>query len=44
LINVTFINNTATYDGGGMHNHPYSSPTLTNVAFSGNTAGVDGGG
>ena len=42
LSNITFIGNTAKYDGGGMYNDT-SSPTLTNVAFISNDAGSGGG-
>jgi len=44
LTNVTFINNTAIGDGGGMENKDYSQSTLTNVSFIGNTSDHFGGG
>ncbi len=43
LVNLTFINNTATNDGGGMFNWK-GSPTLTNITFENNVATADGGG
>jgi predicted outer membrane repeat protein len=42
LTNITFANNTALNDGGGMYNSS-STPTLINVTFSGNSASYGGG-
>lgn len=41
--NVTFFNNAATWEGGGMNNDQRSSPLLTNVTFYSNTA-INAGG
>jgi predicted outer membrane repeat protein len=46
IVNVNFINNTATFEnsyGGGMFNQTSSNPTITNCTFSGNKATVGGG-
>ena len=43
LTNVAFSGNSA-YNGGGMANDFYSSPTLTNVTISSNSASGSGGG
>ena len=44
LTGVTFSNNTAQEDGGGIDCNLSSNPILTNVTISGNTAGSSGGG
>ena len=44
MTNCTFTGNSASSNGGGMHNVTNSSPTVTNCTFSGNTAVNDGGG
>ena len=36
--NCTFLNNSASYGGGGMANFSVASPTVTNCVFSGNDA------
>jgi predicted outer membrane repeat protein len=42
LTNVTFSDNSASSQGGGLYAY-YSSLTLTDVTFTGNTSGYDGG-
>ena len=44
LSNVTFSDNAASIDGGGMSSQGLSSPILTDVTFLRNTAGRHGGG
>ncbi len=44
LTNVTFLNNSASGEGGGMENRDYSQPTLTNVSFISNISNRSGGG
>jgi hypothetical protein len=44
LIDVTFRDNSAVINGGGMDNTNNSNPTLRNVTFLGNSAHYDGGG
>jgi parallel beta-helix repeat protein/predicted outer membrane repeat protein len=41
--NCTFLNNSASYGGGGMGNFDSASPTITNCTFSGNDADWGGG-
>lgn len=41
--NCTFLNNSASYGGGGMTNFYSASPTITNCTFSGNDAQWGGG-
>ena len=42
LTNVTFADNSATNNGGGLYNTNTSYPTLKNVTFSGNSANIGG--
>ena len=44
LKNLTFLGNSADYNGGGMCNSYYSSPTLNDVIFSVNNSFSKGGG
>ncbi len=44
LVNVAFIDNTASHWGGGMSNYSGGTAELTNVSFSGNSAAGDGAG
>ncbi|MBK8639911.1 MAG: fibronectin type III domain-containing protein [Chromatiaceae bacterium] len=43
LTNVTFADNSASSNGGGLHNDYGSTATLTHVTFSGNSASYGGG-
>ena len=44
VANCTFINNTASNDGGAIYNTMNGTLTLTNCTFTGNNANWDGGG
>ncbi|MGB4595987.1 MAG: right-handed parallel beta-helix repeat-containing protein [Anaerolineaceae bacterium] len=44
LTDVTFSNNLASIDGGGILNNDQSAPNLSNVLFTSNSAGDAGGG